>query len=220
MKKFTFRDVVVAVLWLAPFIYLATIYGSLPAVIPVHFGPNGKPNGFGPRDTIIFMQLVLSGVCAGLYFLMKYLPLIDPKKQVKYGEDTFNKFSLVIVGFISALSIVIQHAMLNNGLKSDNIIFVLVSLMLVFLGNMMYSVKPNYFVGIRTPWTLENDDTWRITHRLAGKLWTGGGLLLTILMLMIHGTASFIVFISFVLLLALVPVIYSYRYFKQRISRS
>ena len=219
MKKFTLTDLVITIIWLIPFVYLFMIYNDLPAIIPVHYGPDGKPNGYGPRSTIIIIQLIISGTSCGLYFLMKYLPSIDPKRNVKYGAETFNKFSFIIVPFLSALSLVVLHATLYRGLKSDNIVFVLISLMLVFMGNMFYSVKPNYFVGIRTPWTLENEETWRATHRLAGKLWTGGGVLLTILMLMLHGRVGFVVFMAFVLLFALVPVIYSFRYFKQHASK-
>lgn len=59
-------------------------------------------------------------------------------------------------------------------------IFPLIGLLFVFLGNVMYSLKPNYFAGIRVPWTLDSDDNWKATHRVAGIVWFAGGLLFLI----------------------------------------
>jgi len=94
------------------------------------------------------------------------------------------------------------------------LIFPVIGLLFAFLGNVMHSIKPNYFVGIRTPWTLENDETWRATHRLAGKLWFTGGIIIAVAMLVMHPPANVFAFFSITAILVLVPVIYSYRYFK------
>jgi uncharacterized membrane protein len=78
----------------------------------------------------------------------------------------------------------------------------------------MHSIKPNYFAGLRTPWALEDPDNWRATHRLAGKLWFAGGLVITIAVLLLPTVPGFIFFMSIVAVLVLIPFIYSYRYFK------
>ena len=91
----------------------------------------------------------------------------------------------------------------------------LAGLLFAFMGNLMHSIKPNYFAGVRTPWTLEDPDTWRATHRLAGKLWFGGGVFVTIVVLVLPVKAGLIVFVSMIVLLALIPVIYSYTYYKK-----
>ncbi|HTD42217.1 MAG TPA: SdpI family protein, partial [Mucilaginibacter sp.] len=90
-----------------------------------------------------------------------------------------------------------------------------VGLLFAFIGNIMHSIKPNYFAGVRTPWTLEDDDTWRATHRLAGKLWFTGGIALTIAVLLLPVKAGMIVFMSMIAILVLIPVIYSYIYYKK-----
>ena len=155
------------------------------------------------------------GMPAFVYLLMKFLPAIDPKKQVKYGEATFQKLGLGLVLFLTALNIVIIFATIHQGLKIDKLIFPLIGLLFAFLGNMMFSIKPNYFAGIKTPWTLESEDNWRATHRLAGKLWFVGGLLITILTLVLPTRITTIFFTSSVLIMAFVPVVYSYIYFKK-----
>ncbi len=67
----------------------------------------------------------------------------------------------------------------------------------------MHSIKPNYFAGMRTPWTLEDNDTWRATHRLAGKLWFAGGIILTIIALLLPAETGAIVFMSLVAVLVI-----------------
>lgn len=78
----------------------------------------------------------------------------------------------------------------------------------------MHSIKPNYFAGLRTPWTLEDPDNWRATHRLAGKMWFAGGLVLAVLVLLLPLKAGLIAFMSVMFVIIIIPIIYSYRYFK------
>jgi uncharacterized membrane protein len=77
----------------------------------------------------------------------------------------------------------------------------------------MNSIKPNYFAGVRTPWTLEDPDTWRSTHRLAGRLWFVGGICLTIAMLLLPNKTGMVVFFIIIAILVLIPIIYSYIYY-------
>src|SRR5438309_3934620 len=103
----------------------------------------------------------------------------------------------------------------TKGFRVDKIIFPVVGLFFAFMGNVMHSIKPNYFAGLRTPWTLEDPDNWRATHRLAGKLWFAGGLVTTVAVLLLPTVAGFIVFMGILAVLVLIPIIYSYRYFKK-----
>ncbi|SHN11354.1 SdpI family protein [Mucilaginibacter sp. OK098] len=215
MKKFTLIDLVALVIGLLPFCYLAYVYSSLPLIVPLHFGADGKPNGFGPKGELVFLQAVLTGISFLVYLLMKFLPSIDPKKQVKIGEQTFRKLGLGIVVFIAALCLCIIFAAINKKFMIDKLMFPLIGLLFVFLGNLMYNIKPNYFAGVRTPWTLEDEGNWRATHRLAGKVWVIGGIIITVAMLLLPSPASTLVFTPGIIGMALIPVIYSYVYFKQ-----
>ena len=153
-------------------------------------------------------------VGALVYLLLKFLPAIDPKKKVKYGEETFRKIAFGILLFVSALNIAILYVTGHRNLPIDKIMLPIAGLLFTFMGNMMNNIKPNYFAGVRTPWTLESEDTWRATHRLAGKLWFTGGLVITAATLMLPSLPATIVFGAGVLALTLIPVIYSYVYFK------
>jgi len=215
MKKFNILDASALVIWLLPAAYLAYIYPTLPASVPVHFGLNGNPDRYGSKGEFIGGFSVLMGVSVFIYLLLKFLPAIDPKKMVKVGEATFQKMALGLVIFLSALAIAIIFSTIHLSFKIDKLILPIMGLLFVFLGNIMHSIKPNYFAGIRTPWTLEDNDTWRATHRLAGKLWFIGGILITIVVLLLPPAAGMIVFVSLVAVMVLIPVIYSYVYYKK-----
>jgi uncharacterized membrane protein len=215
MKKFNAMDVAALVIWLLPLAYILYIYSSLPVSVPVHFGIDGNPDRYGSKGEFLGTQAIVMGASAFVYLLLKFLPAIDPKKYVKYGEATFQKMALGLVLFMSALNIAIAFSTLNHSFKVDKLILPIIGLLFAFLGNIMHSIKPNYFAGVRTPWTLEDDDTWRATHRLAGKLWFVGGIAITILVLVLPAVAGSIVFISLIAVMVLIPVIYSYVYYKK-----
>jgi uncharacterized membrane protein len=80
----------------------------------------------------------------------------------------------------------------------------------------MYNIKPNYFAGLRLPWTLNNEENWRLTHRLAGKLWFTTGILLLILAFLLPASWLVFVFMGMVFVTVIVPVLYSYRMYAMR----
>ena len=214
MKKFTYMDLAALVVWILPAGYLASVYNALPAIVPVHYGIGGKVDRYGDKSEMILLTGILMFTALLVYLLLKFLPAIDPKKQVKVGEDTFRKIGFAVVLFLSALNIAIIFATVHHGFAIDKLILPLAGLFFAFMGNVMNSIKPNYFAGIRTPWTLESEDNWRTTHRLAGRLWFIGGIVVTIATLVLPATSATIVFMCGLAVLILVPVVYSYIYFK------
>ncbi len=81
MKKFTYVDLLALVIALVPLGYLESVYTSLPAIVPMHYGADGKPNGFGPKSELFMLQGILIGASILIYLLMKFLPSIDPKNR-------------------------------------------------------------------------------------------------------------------------------------------
>lgn len=215
MKKFTYMDAAALLVWIVPAIFLLSVYASLPAIVPMHYGIDGKPDRYGNKSEMILLTGIMMFVALGVYLLMKFLPAIDPKKQVKFGEATFNKLAFGVLFFVSVLNIVIIFATAHQGIQIDKVLLPLIALLFAFMGNMMHSIKPNYFAGVRTPWTLESEDTWRATHRLTGKLWFIGGMVLAVALFLLPSVAATVVFSCSILVLVFIPVIYSYIYFKK-----
>lgn len=213
MKKFSWYDIAALAIWLLPIGYLIKIYPSLPAKVALHFGLNGKPDRYGNASELLVPVGIMAITSLGTYLLIKFLPQIDPKQKAKYSADTFQKMALGLVVFLSAINVVIIGAA-KGTLQIDRLLYPMLGLFFAFLGNVMHSIKPNYFAGIRTPWTLESEETWKATHRLAGKIWFAGGGLITVVTLLLNGEAAHVVFLSLIGVMAVVPMVFSYIYFK------
>ncbi len=196
-----------------PFIYTAMIWHQLPEQVALHFGMDGKPDRYGAKGDLLVPVIFMMAVSFGVYLLMKNIDKFDPKRANQMSKETFNKFGVLIVFFMSGLSTYIVHSALSE--ETDNFLFVIMGLFFAALGNLMHSVKPNYFVGIRLPWTLENEDNWRRTHQLASKIWFVGGLLIAATALFLPTGLSFYIFLTMIVIMGFIPVIYSYLEFKK-----
>jgi uncharacterized membrane protein len=90
----------------------------------------------------------------------------------------------------------------------------LMGVFFIFMGNILHSIKPNYFAGIRTPWTLESEETWRKTHQLGGKIWFFGGFVMVLNGLVVPFPASTFVMMGLLFIMCIIPVVYSYTYYQ------
>jgi uncharacterized membrane protein len=181
----------------------------------VHWGINGQPNGWVARDDAWQTFLLTSLLGLGVYCLFRLITKIDPKKRTAQSQKIFNKIGFASAIFITTINFAIVVQAQSNTTDFTRFVIVITSLLLAFIGNMMHNLKPNYFLGVRTPWTLENEDNWRNTHRLASKLWFVGGLLTAVLGLILPREYTPVVFISIVAILAIIPVGYSFLLFKK-----
>ncbi|MEZ0485158.1 alpha/beta fold hydrolase [Fibrella aquatica] len=206
---------VLAVLTLLPLVYLAFIWRGLPADVPTHFNAQGQPDDYNSKEAL-GIGVVLFSVFN--YLLLRFIPALDPKKGLQSASYGRIRFTVTI--FMSGLTILILYIIQSekSGPVVADLILPFVSLLLAALGNVMLTVPQNYFVGIKTPWALASEANWRKTHRMAGWLWVGGGLLAFFTTLVLPTSLKTPVFLSITLLLALIPYIYSYRLFKQGLA--
>jgi uncharacterized membrane protein len=139
----------------------------LPESVPVHWGLDGRPDRWGSREEGAFAML---GVLAFLVLLFAAIPKIAPRASIEAFRPTYNVLYVCVLGFM-----VFVHAlMLANGLglKMDVATLIIAGTCLLFglIGNLLGKVRPNYFVGIRTPWTLTSEAVWVETHRRGARL--------------------------------------------------
>ena len=214
-KQSPFQLLLAAALVASPFLYLATVWIDMPETIPLHWGIDGKPNRFGAKSELLGVLIFLEAIAVGVYLLLTNISKIDPKKTAAYAETTMSKIALAQLVLISGLSLFIIHSTLQTALSNDRIIFVALGLFFAFMGNLMHSIKPNYFAGIRTPWTLNNDDNWRKTHQLGSKLWFAGGIAITIFALFLPREIMIFAMMAIILIMTVVPIGYSYQLFRQ-----
>jgi uncharacterized membrane protein len=213
MKKWI-PDLLVVILLLIPFLYLFETYSSLPAVVPTHFGIDGKPNGYSNKSNMVWILGFITLISGSTYLIIKYLPKIDPKKTAVMASGKLRSIALTVVALMTAIMISIMYSAIHGIFSFNRILNPLLGIFFTIIGNLMYSIKPNYFVGVRIPWTLENEDNWRATHRVAGILWVICGLLITIFTLFLPAQSAEYFLISGTAIMALVPILYSFNYFR------
>ena len=197
---------------LLPFIYLAYLWNSLPDIIPIHWNHEGEIDNWGSKYFLIGLLFLLPVLT---YFLMCVIPKIDPKKRIEIMGGKYYQIKFVVVVFMSVLALFIIHSSQSQMLSSPTMVLILIGLLFMALGNYFKVIKQNYFLGIKTPWTLESEEVWKLTHILAGKLWIIGGLLVVIFCLVLPENSIFYVFITITAIITIVPIAYSYLTFKE-----
>ena len=201
---------------LVPLVYLLSIWQGLPEEMAMHFDLKGNPDRYGNKSELLIMAAALSAMSILIYFVLSNIYKIDPKKYAADNKDRLHRMGFAIAIFIVALTCFIIYSTSKGNMRmSMRYIFAGIGLLLCLIGNYMHTIKPNYFAGLRLPWTLNNEDNWRKTHLLAGKLWFIGGLVIAILCLLVPGTAAIVLFFIATIVLILVPVVYSYRLYKK-----
>jgi uncharacterized membrane protein len=208
MKRNLAKETGYILLALVPYVYLALIYSGLPQTVPTHFGAGGNIDGWSSRASL---WLIPASLPLGIYLLFLILPRIDPKQKLRKGSGKFEHIRFILVLFLSGLSCFVLYISKNQSIQHlDKFLFAFMGLFLAALGNFFPSLKANYFIGIRSPWTLENEVVWKKTHQFAGKLWVAGGLLLVVLAFVPYFSHMDLVTLPLILALALIPFFYSY----------
>lgn len=213
------KHTLLILLALAPVIYLLAIWNTLPDTVPMHYNSQFVPDKYAKKTELLVMLGIFCAVSVGVYLLIKNVHKIDPKRAGKEKSPTFDKLSVGIVLFMSVIGIIIVLA--TGGDKFYlKAMLPLLGLLFAFLGNVMYNIKPNYFAGIRVPWTLNSEYNWKKTHRLAGKVWFVGGILLAITTLLVPANYMTAIILAFTAIMVIVPIAYSYSIYRKEQSLS
>ena len=210
MEKFK-KEIPYLAVSLLPFVYLAYIWPSLPQSVPMHWNASGEIDRWGDKSETLMIPLLMTGL---VYVLFLILPKIDPKGKLESMGNKLNSFRMILTCFMSVLSLYILYSI--KTLNADpKMLFPLLGLLFAFLGNYMKTMKPNYFIGFRTPWTLENEEVWKKTHKMGGMLWFIGGLLMTFTFLL-EGKTQLYTFMAIIVVITIIPVVYSYLEFQKQ----
>ncbi|HZK61621.1 MAG TPA: SdpI family protein, partial [Anaerovoracaceae bacterium] len=128
----------------------------------------------------------------------------------------YEEFQIFLMLFFIAITSVIVSESLNPGrINVEMVIVLLVGVLFAIIGNMMPKFKNNFFIGIRTPWTLANEEVWNRTHRLGGIMWFFGGLVIIAAAILLSSGALFTVVAGVTLTISIVPIFMSYFWFRE-----
>lgn len=211
--KSTFKKEWYVILVLAaPFIASIYLWNDMPDIVPTHFNAQGEADDYGPKWINAFL---LPGIAVLTYLFLLTIPAIDPKKRIERTQKPITAIRVIISIFLVGIYTIVMMKTFNVDAKIDQFVFVGVGLLIVVVGNYMNSIKPNYFIGLRTPWTLEDPEVWKRTHRFSSKLWIIGGSFMIISTFIPSLRGSLYVIVGLVAILAIIPFAYSYVIFNK-----
>lgn len=197
---------------LLPFLYLAYIWNQLPDKVPVHWNFKGEIDRYGDKAERILIPVLLPLL---MYVIFSVVPKIDPKKKLNKMGNKFQSLKIWMITFMSLLALFIIYSAKNQSFDNSNYLVILIGVLYIILGNYFKTIKANYFIGIRTPWTLESEFVWKETHKLAGKMWFIGGIIVVLSSFVLEKQINFIVFLTITGIIAIVPIGYSYLLFRR-----
>ena len=208
MIKTNFKTMIItSMIILAPIIVGLLLWDQLPAEMATHFGENGEPNGWSSKPFAVFgMPLFLLAV----HWFCAFFTGVDPKK-----ENISNKMMVLVLWICPVVAIfgcgsTYMYA-LDNSINTTSMGMLLVGCGFLVVGNYMPKMKQSYTLGIKLPWTLNSEENWNRTHRLAGRVWMIVGVFVLIGGFM---EQFWIVFVALLFAVA-IPSVYSYMLFKK-----
>ena len=213
LKKYRKTLIITTVIILLPVLAGLILWDRLPEKLPMHFNAAGEVDGWAGKAVGVFAMpaffVAVQWLCAVGSFKM------DPK-----ANNLNDKVMGLVLWFIPVMS-VLMHTLvyctaLGMEMNVQIVIPVLIGLVMIAIGNWLPKCKQTYTLGIRLPWTLENEDNWNRTHRFAGPIWVVCGLVIMLCGL-IGGAFLWVMLAAFVVMIA-APTVYSYLLFKGTIK--
>ena len=200
--------------WIGPVLivlmiaFAAAVYGRLPEQVPTHFGLSGEPDGWTPRFPGAFLMPLLA---VGVYLLLIVLRRIDPRgANYRRFEETWWVFLNGMALLMTALHVLSLGFAIGWPIAMDRAVTVTLGLLFVGLGNYMPRLRSNWWMGIRSPWTLESEEVWRETHRVGGWAFVAAGLVVVVAGLLLEPAPPAWATGIALGIAVLVPLVYSY----------
>lgn len=180
--KWNFRRDIFALTLLILFVLISLyFYRVLPQTVPCHFNADGIADNYSSKTNLILISI---SIAISTYFLLTFIPMIDPlKKKIESKYDSFLLFRDIVIAFILII-LVFAYISAKNGYLSTEFFGIAFGLMFIFLGNYLPRLPRNFFFGIRSPWTIASETVWVRTHRISGVWFVVAGILLIVLNLL------------------------------------
>lgn len=203
MKKY--EKIIFTLINLIPFILAAIFFTKMPEQLPTHWNFSGEADGYSSKIfALIGLPLILIGINAIVILIINR----DPKNTEENIAAKKIFFSIIPIMAI-VIQVITILAGFDIGVNVGAIIGILIGLIFISCGKYMPTIKQNYTMGIRTPWTLDNEDVWIKTHILGGKCFSIAGII-SIIACFLPMKLYAIIFFTAIIIVCLIPVIYSF----------
>lgn len=181
------------------------MYESLPDPMPSHWNAQGEIDDYMDKPWGV---IVLPLAVIAIFAMMKLIPVISPKG---FRTDKFsgvvNILMVTLTGFMTGITILVFLQASGRNVQMNEMIFGAIGLLFIVLGNYLGKVRKNFFIGIRTPWTLASDEVWNRTHRMGGWIFVLIGFFM-FLNAFVQLPEKMLIWS--IVILALIPVVYSF----------
>lgn len=183
------------------------------AQVPIHWGADGQPDDWADKTVGLWL---MPAIVAGVAVLLAFIPRFEPRRSnLARSSRAYGAVWIGVMLLLGGLHLLAISVALGATMDLTRIVMVGTGVLFVVMGNYLPKVKPNYMMGIRTPWTLTSDLAWRRTHRVGGRLFVIEGLLLAGLGLLgVSGEILVAVVLGAVVVLIAVTFTYSYQVWK------
>lgn len=189
-------------------------WGQVPAgtQVPIHWGIDGQPDGFAPKEVGFFL---LPALAAGVTVLLMLLPRFDPRSaNLVRSSSAYRQVGIAMLVVVTVIQLTTVLAAAGRPVNVSLVVGLTIGGLFVVLGNVLGKVRSNFIFGVRTPWTLASDRSWNKTHRLVGRLFVLLGLAVVVAGLVGGYVALFSTLIGGIALILVVGSVYSYRVWK------
>ncbi len=205
-KKINSGLILAIILILISFGVSIYFYNYLPEKLATHWGLNGEANGFTDKFWGAFLLPAITTILA---LILYFIPSIDPLlKNVKEFRETYNQFIAVFCGFMLYVHSITISINLGLNLNIGQLLSPAFGLLMIGIAHLLSKAKRNYFIGIRTPWTLNSEENWNKTHKVGAKALKIAGLI-CFLGLLLPGYA-FVFILAPIIIATIYSVAYSY----------
>jgi uncharacterized membrane protein len=205
-------NIILLAIIVASFALGTFFYPQLPAKIASHWNSVGEVNGYMGKFWGTFLLPI---IMLGIFAIYVAIPFLDPLKgNIQTFRKSYNAFWVLFETFflyIYSMTIVWNLGYMFNFTTA---IVPAIAVLFFFIGSFLKNVKRNWFVGIRTPWTLSSDEVWEKTHKLGGKLFQASALI-SLLALVVRGDIVIFIILVPVIVSAGIAVAYSYVEYKR-----
>ncbi|MEM8616083.1 MAG: SdpI family protein [Pseudomonadota bacterium] len=223
MKTVTRYGLIASALAIAVMVGVAVwVWTVLPAgeQVPVHWGPDGQPDRWGTKSEAMVSHYIMIGGTVFTTLILAFVPRIDPRKaNLEKSAKVYGVSWIATMALLAAVSIgsgfLKTAPYTGTGIEVSGIPFVRfviagTAILFILLGNYLPKTRPNWFLGIRTPWTLSSDNAWEKTHRLGGRLFMAAGVIGLVTAFVLNGVALALFIPAMSIGIAVVCVVYSY----------
>ena len=207
VKSYKKTLIVTMIVTLLPILIGVLLWDKLPDQVATHFGANGEPDGWSSKFfAVVGLPLF---ICAA-QFVGFFATLSDPKKR-KIDPKVL-KLVFWICPVVSWLGALLTYGYsLGWKINVERLLSIFIGVVFIVIGNYLPKCRQNYTVGIKIPWTLDDEENWNQTHRIGGIAWVFGGFV--ILILGVTGIGSTWMSFAVIMVVSLLPMLYSYLYY-------